>query len=83
MKINEIMKPCPFCGKEVRLAELNCDMAGVTSLRVECYCGADVQIDSDDYIFDWNGKAHRVGLSAIEKWNRRDGHEAQNEAMEG
>ena len=83
MKINEIMKPCPFCGSEVEVSSLMFGACGVTSIEVCCRCGAEVRIESDDLIYDWTGAAHQMGLNAIEKWNRRVGNASQNETMEG
>ena len=83
MQINEILRPCPFCGSEVELARVDCEMGGVTSIEVRCRCGAEVRIESDDYMYDWTGAAHQLGLNAIQKWNRRDGNASQNETMEG
>ena len=75
MKINEILKPCPFCGNEVEVARIDTSMGGVTSIEVRCRCGAEVRLESDDFMYDWTGAAHQFGLTAIEKWNRREGKE--------
>ena len=83
MQINEVFKPCPFCGSEVEVTQINCEMGGVTFIEVRCRCGAEVRLESDDFIYDWTGAAHQFGLNAIEKWNRRDGYASQNETMEG
>lgn len=83
MKISEILKPCPFCGQEVEVSRLDMAMGGITSIEVRCCCGAEVRFDSDDFIYDWTGATHQMGLTAIDKWNRRDGNASQNETMEG
>ena len=71
MKIDEILRPCPFCGRRVEVARLEADQNGVTSIEVRCHCGAEIMFDSDDYIYDWTGAAHQMGLTAIEKFNNR------------
>lgn len=71
MKINEILKPCPFCGNEVELTRLDMAQGGVTIIEVRCSCGAEVRFESDDFVYDWTGDAHQMGLTAIDKWNRR------------
>lgn len=71
MKINETLKPCPFCGSEVELSRLEMDQVGVTSIEVRCRCGAEILFDSDDYIYDWTDTPHQMGLTAIEKYNNR------------
>ena len=73
-KINEVLKPCPFCGSEVEVVQVECRAGGVTSIEVCCSCGVDVRIESDDFIYDWTGEAHQLGSNAVQKWNRRDGH---------
>lgn len=71
MKINEILKPCPFCGSEVEIARLDMDQGGVTSIEIRCRCGAELRFESDDYIYDWTDTPHQMGLTAIEKFNNR------------
>ena len=71
MKLNEILRPCPFCGSEVELSRLEMDQGGVTSIEVRCRCGAVILFDSDDYIYDWTDTPYQMGLTAIEKFNRR------------
>ena len=71
MKLNEILRPCPFCGSEVEPSLLSMERGGVTSIEVRCRCGAEVRFESDDFIYDNKGVAHQMGLTAIEKFNRR------------
>ena len=70
MKIEEILKPCPFCGKEVGDVSIECDSLGASILEVRCRCGADVTIEADDVLCSAVAR-FRPGLNAIEKWNRR------------
>ena len=70
MKINEVLRPCPFCGSEVEVASLRCDQIGPTQIQVRCRCGAEVEIYSDDRIYS-NDVPHQLGQTAIDKWNRR------------
>ena len=82
MQINEILRPCPFCGAEVRDVSFEADGLGISRLMIRCFCGADITIEADD-VFYSNMDRFRPGLNAVEKWNRRDGNAAQNETMEG
>ena len=69
--IKENLKPCPFCGNQVNIMEINTGTCGVTSLKIECSCGVDVSIESDETYSSWDGCKFRPGRDAIEKWNRR------------
>lgn len=67
--MNEL-KPCPFCGAEVRDVSFETDELGVSRLMIRCLCGANITIEADD-IFYSNADRLRPGLNAVEKWNRR------------
>ena len=73
------LRPCPFCGNEVEIAELRFDRIGAEYIRTECRCGASVEFYSDDRISNWRGEQYQTGLTAIEKWNKRAGEADENE----
>ena len=72
MKLDEILKPCPFCGSEVGVGSLEMDGTGPTRLTVNCRCGVSFEIEADPLIYA-NGKGHQLGENAIDKWNKRPG----------
>ena len=65
------MMPCPFCGNKPGLTNLEISSGlGVTKMELSCSCGVDFRIESDDPIIA-NGTRHQLGLTAIDKWNKR------------
>ena len=74
MTINDFrdqLKPCPFCGK-VNLASLQMGSSiGVTRMDIECACGISFEIDADDVIYSADGTPHQMGLTALDKWEKR------------
>lgn len=77
MTIYEILKPCPFCGQEIRDVSIETDCLGASKLNILCNCGADITIEADA-VFRSNFDRFRPGLDAVSKWNRRDGKEADD-----
>lgn len=75
MKIDALrdqLKPCPFCGRKVSLASLQMGSGiGVTRLDIECACGINFGICADDVIYTGDGTPHQIGLTAIDKWEKR------------
>jgi len=71
MKIEEVLKPCPFCGRDANIASMDFDGVGVLRIDVDCSCGVSVSIRSDDRLSDWQGRRYQLGKDAIEKWNTR------------
>ena len=66
------LKPCPFCGAEVDAISLYVDGAtGPSQLHIECRCGIEFNVREDDLVFGPTGRAHQLGMNAVEKWNRR------------
>lgn len=76
MIINEELRPCPFCGREAEAVEFELDSAGNSSLRVCCSCGADIRLESDQTVSDWEGNRYQFGMTAIDKYNRRASDDA-------
>ena len=70
MDIKDLLKPCPFCGRDVEVVEIKCSAYGIINLTVDCYCGIHFEIESDD-VFEVGGKMKILGLTADKKWNRR------------
>lgn len=75
MMINDLrdtLKPCPFCGRKVNLASLQMGSGiGVTRMDIECSCGISFEIYADDLIYSADGTPHQIGLTALEKWEKR------------
>lgn len=78
MTINEILSPCPFCGREVEITSIGYIMGAVDSLEIRCSCGAEVRLESDVLIHTFAG-SYQSGLTAVEKWNRRAGDKSPAE----
>jgi len=76
MELNKILKPCPFCGSEARVGSLEMDRTGVRRITVDCGCGVNFEVESDDLIYS-NGVPYQVGETAIDKWNKRSRDEVE------
>lgn len=63
------LKPCPFCGKEVEPCTISQNKYGVTRLEIECCMYFDIR--SDYSMTTKAGIEYKLGLDAVEKWNRR------------
>lgn len=69
--LQDKLKPCPFCGRKVSLESIQMGSnIGVTRMDIECACGISFEINADDVIYS-DGTPHQIGLTAIEKWERR------------
>ena len=66
------LKPCPFCGNEIDVVSITQRGNAGDRLVLNCRC-CDIMfsIDEDEYVFAGRKKI-RMGLSVIEKWNRRE-----------
>ena len=64
------LKPCPFCGKEIKRYSIGTADGYVYELKISCCMEFD--ITGDEPIFADN-RPHMIGLDAVEKWNRRAG----------
>ena len=75
MTINDLqnqIKPCPFCGRKVNLVNLQMERnIGVTRMDIECACGISFEIYSDDVLYSVGGTPHQIGLTALDKWEKR------------
>ena len=81
MNSEGLLKPCPLCGNEVELFEVQYTYGYIERIEIECRCGLQATICSDDYYLV-NGKRRNIGLNAIAKWNRRvNNNEADNDSM--
>ena len=69
-RINNSLKPCPFCGKPVSVVEIHTDRYGIYELRVQCCMDFDIFADEEAYSEVFK-ESFRVGLDPVEKWNRR------------
>ena len=66
------LKPCPFCGRKVNLVSLDMERnIGVTKMDIECACGISFEIYADDVMYSADGTPHLVGLTALDKWEKR------------
>ena len=70
MKINEMLKPCPFCGRDVKVCSLEMAGGGISHITVDCSCGVRFEV-TEDNLFYAGGIPYQAGKSAIEKWNER------------
>ena len=75
MTINDLrdkLKPCPFCGRKVNLASLQMGSSiGVTRMDIECACGISFEIYADDVVYSADGTRYQMGLTALDKWEKR------------
>ena len=65
------LKPCPFCGGDAKIVEIEND-TDYQRLKIEClFCGATLERTQDFA----HSQIARIALneSAIDVWNRRDG----------
>lgn len=69
--LQDQLKPCPFCGRKVSLVSLQMESnTGVTRMDIECACGISFEIHAD-YVFYANGVPYLMGLTALDKWEKR------------
>ena len=69
--MNELL-PCPFCGGKVAIRSVGLGgLAGVTGLEVDCTCGISFEIESDELVTGPSGLSYQLGMTAVQKWNRR------------
>lgn len=73
-EMNLKVKPCPFCGREVKNITSGISPYGVEVLHIKCECGAEVDFKGDGYFYE-NEIRRRSGKDALEKWNTRAGDE--------
>ena len=64
------LKPCPFCGREIKLYGLVTSQEGIERLDIDCCM--DIRIESDPVLYADDGRYIRTGLDALQKWNRRE-----------
>lgn len=70
--LRDQLKPCPFCGRKVNLVSLQMGSnIGVARMDVECACGISFEIYADDVIYSADGTPHQMGLTALDKWEKR------------
>ena len=77
--IIKTFKPCPFCGNTPTITKMSMESEiGIDELVIECCM--EFRIRTDDAIrvetFTEGTKYMQLGLTAVEKWNRRAEHEA-------
>ena len=75
--IKKTFKPCPFCGNTPTITQMSMDSEiGIDELVIECCM--EFRIKADDAIrvetFTEGTKYMQLGLTAVEKWNRRAEH---------
>lgn len=77
MRLSDVgLKPCPFCGSDTPISIEKNFRRGfeVSFLRVECICGANIEIEGDNLPYEApTGWQYQLGESASSKWNRRKG----------
>ena len=75
MPINDLrdqLKPCPFGGSNVNLDSLQMGSGiGVSRMDIECACGISFEIYADEVIYSADGTPHQMGLTALDKWEKR------------
>lgn len=70
--LSDTLKPCPFCGEPISIAEAEFDKFGVSRLNIQCCMDFDIFADELIYSEGKRGYA-RVGFDAVQKWNKRAG----------
>lgn len=71
--VKETFKPCPFCGAIPKVGVMEWEHGFVCRLTLSCCM--EFEIECDDVIqvqtFNCEDEYHLIGLSPIDKWNRR------------
>lgn len=73
------LRPCPFCGRKVETCMIESTRAGIHRLKVDCICGASVEIEKE-ILYTINDSF--LPYSAVDTWNTRDGIKEEPEADE-
>lgn len=63
------LKPCPFCGKEIKEYSVTSECGIIKELSIECCMKVD--IESDPMLTSLDGERVLIGSDALQKWNRR------------
>lgn len=66
------LKPCPFCGEEIKRYSIGTVNGYVNELKISCCMEFDITGDEPIYL---DGDPFKFGLDAVEKWNRRAGEQ--------
>lgn len=67
--MNDILRPCPFCGKPITDYETSVYNGEIASLTVHCNCGACIIIDAPRIYAD--NMEQMVTGDAVDIWNTR------------
>ena len=76
--IKKTFKPCPFCGNTPTITQMSMDSEiGIDELVIECCMKFRIKADDAIRVETLKETKHmQIGLTAVEKWNRRAEHEA-------
>lgn len=69
------LKPCPFCGKEIKRYSIG-TFNGYDVYELKISCCMEFDITSDELLFA-DGDPLKLGLDAVEKWNKRAGEQKE------
>lgn len=67
-----MLKPCPFCGEEIKRYSIGTANGYVYELKISCCMEFDITGDKLLYL---DGDPLKLGLDAVEKWNKRAGEQ--------
>lgn len=67
-----MLKPCPFCGEEIKRYSIETANGYVYELKISCCMEFDITGDNLLYL---DGNPLKLGLDAVEKWNKRAGEQ--------
>ena len=67
--MNEKLKPCPFCGAEIKDYSVTSECGIIKELSIKCCVKVDIA--SDPMLTSLDGEKIFIGSDALQKWNRR------------
>ena len=66
------LKPCPFCGAEIKIYTVQFNGEFAENLTVKCEnCNTEFWIREGETAYTFGGEKIRTHADAIRRWNRR------------